>query len=142
MSQVYSISAVIDLKFTERNIFAVLLKGITLGLRYYEPNFRTDDPFNLQELSLDQAVVSASTILANDINVLEARLENTFFSMYCIKNAQRIEITFSGFNYFPWMRKFKYDDEYDEDLDIPRYLKLMLDLIEDYKILELHVQKD
>ena len=40
----------------------------------------------------------------------------------------------------PFVKIYTYTE--NEDIDITRYPKLMLDLIDEYKILELHVEKD
>ncbi len=145
MSRLYSITAVINLKFNEKKLLEVLTKSKELGWKIYKPNWEINDPFKLEELDLKAALLRILEKPKNDINGLELRVEDMFFAVYFQRNHLEIGLTFCGFNYFPWMRKFKYDDyddEYDEDIDIARYLRLMLDLIEDYKILELRVEKD
>jgi hypothetical protein len=141
MSRVYSIVTVIDLEFNKDNIKKILLKGERLGFKYYESNFNLiNQPEKLKKFSVDQANEYVSTIIKDDPNGLEVQIENMFFSFFFYKKFDEIKLHFFGFDYLPWMKTFKPNGE--EDIDINKYLKLMLDLVEEYRLLELKIEKN
>lgn len=141
MSRTYSISALIDCEFNEKNIADILSEGKILGLRYYEYDLEID-PFLLPEINISEATRKTSKLTQNfdNPNAINARIDDSFFIIFFSNKSGLIEIAFFGFDNIHWTRIFKYDGK--EDLDIKQYLRFLLSLIKDYKIVSLHVNKD
>ncbi len=140
MSKIYSINTVIDFDLNLENIQEILNRGKRLGFQYYLSDFHVENPLHLKKLTINQTCGLILEQNEGQANSIQVNFENTYFTLYILSNPQGLEISFSGFHYYPWMRKFDYSCT--EDLDIFGYIQLLLKLIEPYKILTLNVEKE
>lgn len=140
MSKIYSINTIIDLEFDVKNIHEFLTRGKNLGFQYHLSNFHINDPIELKAITIDETCTLLMQQTKNLITSIQVNSEDTFFTLYIQSNYQGTEVSFSGFHYYPWIRKFDHRDT--EDIDIFRYLQLLLKLIEPYRIISLNVEKE
>lgn len=141
MSLGYSIASELDLAYTSENIQTILEIGQGLGILYYKSNENSDNFF---DITLLPSVTNAVNYLLyekeneyDSLHYVTAKLEETIFNFHILNDA-KIIIMFNGLG-FAWSKKFIGQEK--PDLDIQRYTKLMLDIIKDFKIKSLVVEK-
>ena len=128
MSQIYSVYSIFDLSYSKQAVENILAKGQSLGF-VYEDNFLKlkigKAPLNLIE--------AVNFSLLSEMPSIFVDYKDTNFSLTIRDVNPYTSITFMSFGE-GW--KKKYLNQSDEDYDLHRYAKLMLDLIEDFKIIE------
>ena len=135
----YSIDAKIDLGYNKKSIRIILEKGFKKGFYYSEFILGKIDYADSPLLTLDQAVESVwKGNAGSGLHCIIIRAENTFAIEHFIDEEIYITVMITGFSY-PWLKKFQNGKE---DINIARYTRLLLDIIDDFRILELHVDKN
>ena len=135
----YSITAKLDAYYDSNNIEFILNKGITIGLRYSEFILGKIDYSSAPYLSLNKALEAViQGISDSSLHCLVVKFQETFATLHFVNDGKYLLIMFSGMS-FLWSKKYSNGKE---DIDIARYTRLLLDLVDDFKILELHVEKD
>lgn len=139
MSQIYSIDATLKTKYSVENIRALIIHGSKIGFIYSKIDSKIIDPNQYIKLSEDEAVreifIPDISIIPNTISV---QFNDTFFSLHILNNDDKILAMFSSFSY-PW--HYKENNIETEELDLIRYIQLMLKLIEGYQLINLIVEK-
>lgn len=139
MSQRYFFDCIIDRDFEKSSISEILIKGLELGFTYLKPNFDVDLS---QILEINEAIdiIYEGTIVDNDlVNFLIVKCNDTYFYLHIKNNKPEIEISFS-FLLLPWQRIFEQHNI--EDVDVNRYILLLLNLAEKYRIFSLIAKKE
>lgn len=138
MSLGYSISTSIDLIYIEKSIESILAKGLQLGFNYYEYSLGMVE-VNGPSLNIKEALHSILIDKTQSkLYCIVVQYNDTYFTMDFISQNGNILLMFSDFTY-PWLKKF---DDGEDDIDIGRYAKILLDLVQDFKILEMKIEKD
>ena len=140
MSLGYSIDAIIELKYTENNIKKILESAKKIGFKLITP--LEGDPEKGLELDLEAALkVILNKTNAKELSIITLKVGDSFFDLHFM---DRININLMFYNFkYPFYRTYKVDfGELSEDLDVHKYVRIMLDLVADYKILKLQVDKD
>lgn len=138
MSLGYSITVIIDAKYNNQNILHLLKKGHEHNFTYHqfilgETNIHTPS------LSSEDATNSVLHGLPEDnLHCLTLQIQNTHAILHFLDDGVHMMIMLSGLSHL-WSKKFI--DGY-EDIDIARYTKALLDLVSDFRILEMRIEKD
>ena len=140
MSLGYSISCTVDLQHTAENIGIVLRNGSKKFLfEYYLIDYKKLDCAGAK-LSVEEAVDALIQGTPDEtMSCIIVKYENTHFFFHTLNNSSFLQIMFSGF-FNPSVKIYVYSKS--ENVDIARYVHLMLGLLEDYEILELKVEND
>jgi hypothetical protein len=137
MSLGYSITTIIDVVYIPKNIESVLVKGLELGFSYYEYSLGMIE-INGPSLSIKEALHSIlDDKTKSKLYCIVAKVNDTYTTIDFIAQNGNLLLMFSDFTY-PWLKKFDGTDE----IDIGRYAKIMLDLVQDYKILHMSIEKN
>jgi hypothetical protein len=138
MSLGYSVTVRISMNYAEQNIYLIMKNGISkFNFKYYLIDYIKLNCIG-RELNLEEAVeVLINGTPDETLNCIVAKYQDTHFFLHFINEHYYLTIMFSTF-FNPWVRSY----DGGEDVDISRYISLMLDLVEDYKILELKAEKD
>lgn len=139
MSLGYAISTVIDLQYNPINIQKILEKGAYLEFLYYTFTFEDVDLSKKIPLSLEVAASLIFNGIPDQMHCVFAQKQEMYFNLYILKESDNTTIVFHGFKN-AWYRAQSNPEDYD--LDLVRYTRLMLDLIEEYRLIELEVKKD
>lgn len=135
MSRTYLISTRLDAEFNESNIQAVLERGLPESLIYYKYMDEDGTPLNINEAT-DSAFKGDKDW---DVNTLAIKVEDTYAKLiFSMDKNNMMNVMLSGLSHL-WFRKFKNGDE---DIDVARYAKVLLNLTQDFKILEMNIDKD
>ncbi len=137
MSLGYSVSINLNIDFNKNNIEIFLKKGINkLDFTYYSVDYKRIDclgaPITLNE-ALDIIIQNRS-----DENFIIVKYSNFHFFLHYINYGNSLGIMFSNF-FNSILNEYENDEN---NIDIRRYISLMLALSEEVRIIELHAQKD
>lgn len=137
MSKDILIWARIDASYQEKNIKNILKKGSKLGFTYYK-FILGEMNVGSEPLSIDAATQS---VLAGDpdggLHCLTIQIQDTYATLHFLNN-EILSVMLSGLSHL-WSKTFV---DGSEDIDVARYAKMLLDLVSDFKILEMHIEKD
>ena len=128
MSQSYSVYSLIDVSYSKEVVENILVKGQALGF-VYEDNF-LKLKIGIAPLNLTEAV---NFTVSSELPSIFVDYQDTNFSLLIYDGKPNTSIMFLSFGE-GW--KKKYVNQSDEGYEMHRYAKLMLDLIEDFKIIE------
>ena len=128
MSQSYSVYSLIDVSYSKEVVENILVKGQALGF-VYEDNF-LKLKIGIAPLNLTEAV---NFTVSSELPSIFVDYQDTNFSLLIYDGKPYTSIMFLSFGE-GW--KKKYVNQSDEGYEMHRYAKLMLDLIEDFKIIE------
>ncbi len=138
MSLSYSILTRIDAKYNSKNIKSILNKGHEHHFIYYQfvlGEMNIASP----ELSPEEATNSVIRGLPeDDMHCLTVQILNTYATLHFWNNGTQMVIMLSGLSQI-WSKIF---EDGNEDIDVARYAKALLDLVSDFKILEMHIEKN
>lgn len=137
MSVSYSIFAMLDAEKDRESIEKILEKGHRQGWIYYKfilGKWNVDS----EPLTLKEAVDAILEDIEHGLHCLDVQIKDTYATFFFVKKGYSRLALMIGSLSPVWSRKF--NDE--EEIDIPRYTKAFLDLIDDFQILELQVEKD
>ena len=127
MNLEYAIVAIVGISYNQDSILNVLERGSKIGFSYYFTNLEELDSMLLKPAHIQSALVAIMEGFPEDVmNVITARYEDTFVNLYFIAG-NNLTIMLYDFEY-PWI-KMNDGHELDE-VDLIRYVKLMLELIE------------
>lgn len=129
MSMRYSVNVVLWQNYSQEMVYKILEKGQHLGFKYEIHNQN-----DFKAISLNGAL---NFFLEAELPYLLVTYENTSFAMGIIKSGLSLHVSFIHFGE-GW--KKNYLNENEQEFDIQRYAKLMLDLIGDYKIFEFKIE--
>lgn len=132
MSREYRISVEIDAKFTQDNIGKILSRGSCIGFVYYKFLTYSGEPLNLQQATL----FSYKGDQDYEVRSITINFKDTYADLTFSSN-ENILITVSGLSDL-WSKDFK---ENETDIDVARYIKILLDLIYDFRIISMVVEK-
>lgn len=134
MSVDYSVFCNLNLKYNDDNIKKILSKGEKLGMQYYTSTFGCIPAENDIQLYTNTAIEE----FKKDPPIIRVVYQETLLSFGIFKNSDnRISIMFPSLG-CGWSKIFQ---DGTEDLDMDRYSRLMLDLIDDYQIESFVVEK-
>ena len=134
MSWNYSITIRIDAPYTEGVIQDILEKAPKLDIICYKHMDEEGIPLNAKDAA--HSVFQAAN--DSEIHCVDAKVQGIYVALHFIENYGQVTVMFSGISY-ERIKKFKYDHE---DIDIAFYAKTLLDLTQDFRILEMHINKD
>ncbi len=137
MSRTYSLDTKIDTSFNSDSVSKILKTGETLGFIYREFTINGSDP-SLPKLTPMEAM--GAVFLNKKENAMACiflQIEDTYLTLHFL-DSEKLIVMFSGLSQI-WSKTF---EDGDEDIDVARYAKALLDLVSDFKILEMHIEKD
>ena len=140
MSLGYLITTQLDIIYNKENIQKTIEVGTkNLYFKYYQIDYSSMNCTG-KLLSINETVnYIYLSKFDPTMNIVLVEVEKSYF--FLSFSQDYVHLTISFFNFFlPWSKKFIDDDT--PDIDIARYIKLMLDLTSQYKILNLKVEKD
>lgn len=137
MSKDLSIWATVSATYEERNIKHILENGSKLGIQYYkfilgEMNVAS------KPLAIEQA--TKDVILGDPeggLHCLTVQIKDTYATLHFLDEGN-LSIMFSGLSIL-WAQKYL---DGEEDIDVARYAKVLLELVEGFKILEFRVEEN
>lgn len=136
MALEYFLDACIDTYLNRESIEYILKKGAHLGMKYYAVN-QGYDAFKRYNLDINE-IVSKEFSHELENKLIPVQFKDTFFIMHFINDIIATRIIFTSLS--PnWSKTFP---DGTNDLDMARYIRLMLDLINDYKIRSFVAEKE
>ncbi len=143
MSRVYSLEAIINMDYSSSNIEKLLQKGYdSLHFQYFKPNFSVFDISEHDIISTKAAVniiLNGAFIDDDLVNFLVVKIDDIYFNLHIIREGGDISSISFGALGDPHLKIF---ENGIVDLDVTRYIKIMLDFTENYRILNLLVEKN
>lgn len=136
MSKHYIISAMLDVGKNSESIEKILNKGHNQGWIYFK---FIPDIWNIgfeKPLTAKQAAVSIFEKNKYDLYCLTVQIKDTYATLHYLPDYPSLVLMIGELS-DNWSRKFDGVDE----IDIPRYTKVFVELIEDFQILELEVEQ-
>lgn len=133
MSQRYSIVIKLDVPRDETSVQIMLARGLCLDMIYYK--FMDYDG-----KSLNPKEAAFWCLEDNDDfnpHCLTTKIGGINTNLHFISTDGDVMVMLSGISHEK-LKHFKYGSD---DIDIGRYAKIMLDLVQDYKILEMRIEK-
>jgi hypothetical protein len=138
MSLGYSIVIKVDTKYNYQSIIQLLIKGAEHKFVYYK--------FILGETNIHSSALSSESaadsiiqgLPEDDLHCLSVQIQNTYATLHLWDDGVHMMVMLSGLS-DNWSKVFT--DE-TKDIDVARYTKELLNLIEDFRILEMHIEKD
>ena len=124
--------------FSPTIIKLIIQQGRTLGFNYHTYIL---GEININSRSLDDQEALDAIMLGYDdcqMYCITAALEDTFFNLHFINENGRLLIMFHGFSII-WSKKYF---GAIEDIDIQRYAHVMLELVNNFKILTMEISQD
>jgi len=139
MSLGHCISANLNLSCTRENLHQILNNAKKIGSSFFLTNIDELDPGNYKQINMDEAIEALYAGIPDpDMHVITLKHESIFINLSAIRHSDKtMTIMFTNFKY-PWLLSSW--EEYK--LDISRYIKFFLELIGNYQILEMHIEKD
>lgn len=128
----YSVYALIDVSYNENNVRHILKKGEELGFTYEDEDARWER--RIMPLNIDESLLY---ILNKELPFLWVNYKETVFDIMIQNRDTRISIIFDSFGE-GWKKRFLYQNK--DDFYLQMYAKLMLDLVDDFKIIEFNVE--
>ena len=133
----YSVTAHLDLPFSKETVTSILKRAEAIGCYFFLPDWDVMDPKRYKKLTLEQAAETLFYGLSNyNFNIITLQYHTTFIDVLSNGDANQTSVTFSDF-WYPWYVIV----EGNEELDMVRYTNLMLELIEGFPLVDLHVEK-
>lgn len=132
MSWKYSITIKLDAAFIDETIKTILCHGSSYVVYY---KFGNEEGYKLSPEEATQWILSQHDI---NFHTLLAKINGIYTDLNFLNHNGLITILLSGISHEN-LKKFKYDHE---DIDIASYIKILLDLTQDFRILALDVRKD
>lgn len=132
----YFISAKLNQRYNIGNLHQILKKGFQLNFCYSK--YITGNEAEFQNLNIEQASELIIKGDHDDLHRVNVKILDTYATLHILNDERHMIILFDNFSY-PWMKKF---EDGSEDIDIIKYAKVFLNLIEDYEILEMRINKD
>jgi hypothetical protein len=137
MSLDYSIIVGLEAPYNQINIRNILTAGSNLGFIYREFKHCMGS-LNDSPISVECAVNKVLQGTSDNLHSLLIEMDGTYAYIHFIQYPHSMTISLSGLCVM-WSKKF-YTGE--EDLDIGRYAKALLDLVADYKIYSMNIEQD
>lgn len=137
MSLGYDVFVKVKKDYNRQNIKDILDKGKQIGFVYYKYISIPLEIYSLP-LSIDDAVNNVMEENEDGLQCLTVQINSTYSTLH-IMDYGYLSLMLANF-YYPWLKKF--EEENDQDVDIGRYAKVMLDLVSDFKIIEMKIEKD
>ena len=140
MSLGYHISVHLLLPYNQKNIELFLQRGVrNLGFIYFKIDYTNLDALG-SVINTSQALELINKGYPDEImHCVIAKHLNSHFFLHFINDSNNITIMFSGF-FNPATKTDNYTQE--EDINISMYMRLMLDLVDEYRIMQLNVEKN
>lgn len=136
MSLTYTIFAMLDAEKNSKTIEKILTKGHLQGWIYFKYASGICHTDFENPLTLKQAAASIIEKNEDDLFCLVVQIKDTYLILHYVPGYPKLALMIGGLS-TNWSRKF---DDVDE-IDIPRYTKGFVELIENFQILELEVEK-
>lgn len=135
MSKDHSIWTTVNASYGEYSIKHIIEHGSKLGFLYYKFILGTMNVAS-EPLTIDQATKS---VLLGDseggLHCLTVQIKDTYATLHFLDECN-LSVMLSGLSQL-WSQKFL---DGEEDIDIARYAKTLLDLVEGFKILKFEVE--
>lgn len=134
MSRRYSIIIQLDASYNRETIENILAKGLKLKMEY---NKFMDCGGQLLDVksAADWCLEEDNGF---DVHCLEAKIAGIYTHLHFINQSGDVRVMLSGIS----CERLKQFKNGAEDIDIASYAKVMIDLIDDYRILEMKIEKD
>jgi len=137
MALSYSVDVKIDALYGKEAIRKILMVGKKLGFIYRKFELGNSD-LSLPSLAVEEAVESVfDSVRVNKMACLFLQIQDTYLALHFL-DFEKLGIMFSSLS-DNWSKVFTNGTE---DIDVARYTKELLNLIEDFRILEMHIEKD
>lgn len=134
----YSITTTINLPFDLQNIKLILKKGLSLGFTYHELIVKNGEKCELRDLSIDNILHLIQHALINN-DVYTIRISNIISSdIIFFSNEGFLSLMLLGMS--PEQSKKYLDGEID--IDIHHYAHVLLNLVDEFKILDMKIEND
>lgn len=133
MSQRYSIIIGLDAPYNEETIRSVLEKGLHFDIKY-----RKFMDYGGQLLDIKEAIKWCLEEDEIDVHCLATQINGIYTNLHFMNVDGSVRIILSDISY----ERLKLFKNGAEDIDIASYAKTMIDLVDDYRILEMKIEKD
>jgi len=138
MSLDYSIAIGLNAKFSKENIKLILDRGNSLGFNYHKyiwGEINIDSPSLNQNDAISAIYQSAEEI---HMHVITITYKDTYFDLHFISLDNDLRMM------LPWLNPLwsKIYANGQEDIDVDRYIKLLLDIVYDYQIVDFRIYND
>lgn len=137
MSLGYSVVAKLNANYQESHIRDILRRGAELGIGYHDFSLGLMS-YSSPELEINEATRLVLKGAPDDLHCLTISVQETYATLHFLNDEGYLLIMFSGLSHL-WSKKY-FDG--DEGIDIARYVKTLLDLVDNFRVLELRVEKD
>lgn len=134
MSSWYGMYVKLDLNWVQHNILIILEKGTERGYKYftYTPYLTIE-----HQLAVNEALEKLSQKSEDDQRVIVVTKEFHAI-LHTMNDEKKLGVLLTAFSYKK-LKKFK---DANENLDIQKYTKEFLQLIEDFRIMRLSIEQD
>lgn len=139
MSMQYRIIARIQANIDEKIIAKIINRGDRQKLRYTD-YILGEQWVNAPLITPSKAVTKIMDGQPNDpeLRIIFVKSDDTYFDLsFREKQSNILEITLTSF-YYPWQKKFVNLD-YECSIDLSKYSNLMLNLIEDFVLIDFEI---
>lgn len=137
MSRWYTVESTIALPFSRKTVTDIFYIAEKKGFSFFEKKFTYPDYFKEIELPLKEAVdFFYNSLCDKTLHIITLKYQTTIIDLVMNGDNASVWLMFQDFR-CPWY--IIIDDE--EVLDMVRYTYLILDLLEDFPLVDLHVVK-
>lgn len=136
MSLGYDISIKLKQSYNNQSVQEVLARGSSLGFVYYKYTWGTLN-IDLSPMNIQEAAANVMKENEDGLQCLTLQINDTYATLHIRNDFGYLSLMLTTF-YYPWTREY----EDGLDVDIGRYAKVMLDLVSDFKIIEMKIEKD
>jgi hypothetical protein len=133
MSARYSIAIDLDAPYDTEVVQNILAKGMGLDVIYYK--FMDYEGRRLNPTTAANWCLEQNKDL--DPHCLTTKIEGIYTNLHFINRGGYVTVMLSGIS-FERLKQFSYEIE---DIDIGRYAKIMLDLVSDFRISRMYIEK-
>lgn len=130
MSNAYSISVMLDAIYNEENIQIILSRG-----SHHITYFKLADKDGVALTPNEAALALFAARNEPTLHAITLKIEETYLNLHCYMENNLLHVMFTDFSQ-QWLKIFFNGNK---DIDVARYVKVLLDLTQDFRILTLNV---
>lgn len=139
MNKWYKIHSHVGVSWPHEAVEEIIKKAEKIGCSFYFTDFNETDPLKYRKLSSYEAEAALLFAFRGvDPKIITLKYEDTFIDMALQEYYLGTCITFLNFRY-PWYAVI--NDVQTTELDMVRYTGLMLDIIEGFPFIDLHLEE-